>query len=93
MGTNYYHITNTWPVPAHADRRHLGVLTEGYSFSLHLYPKEGVHTLNDLICGMAEAGVIEDERGRCYSLEEFLNIVLTVNHRVPPDPVYSTYSE
>ena len=96
MGTNYYHITNEWPVPEHADKRHLGTRfptdTDSLAFTLHLYPKEGLHTINDIIETLVESGRIEDDCCRCYSLEEFLTIVLTEKHVETYPLAYDTYS-
>lgn len=91
MGTNYYHITNEWPVPEHADRRHLGKSCTGWVFALRVYPKEDIRSLSDVVELIASNGRIEDEYGYEISLEEFLVIVL--DRHMPDDTPRPPHTE
>ena len=91
MGTNYYHITNEWPVPEHVDRRHLGKSSAGWVFALRVYPEEDIRSLSDVVELIASNGRIEDEYGYEISLEEFLIIV--IDRRMPDDTPRPPHTE
>lgn len=76
MGTNFYLVYNEeedteCPCCGHVKKerkkRHLGKSSAGWCYALHVYPEEGLHTLEDMkkhiskVCG--EEGYIEDEYG------------------------------
>ncbi len=69
MGTNYYEKLT---------RKHLGKSSAGWCFTLHIYPKEGINTLNDLMKSIKTIPFfkpIVDEYGKKLSKKEFLKIV------------------
>ncbi len=49
MGTNYYHHRNACPHCGRGEKRHIGKSSGGWHFSLHVYPEEGINTLEDWV--------------------------------------------
>jgi len=78
MGTNYYLYEKTvCPTCGHTDEPlHIGKSSSGWCFSLHIYPDDGISTLQDWIeRWSAPNSVIQDEYGDNISLEEMLRII------------------
>jgi hypothetical protein len=80
MGTNYYLYSNG--VCPHCNSalqnnpRHIGKNSGGWCFSLHIYPEEGIHTLEDWkkLWHQYPSG-IKDEYGNVISTTELEEII------------------
>lgn len=56
--------------------RHIGKSTNGWVFSLHIYPEEGIKTFTDWLLLLKDpAKVIVDDRGREVSVEEMVRVI------------------
>jgi len=81
MGTNYY--VETLP-PCECcgrayENKHIGKSSAGWCFSLHVYPDEGINTLEDWQ-KYFEGKVIKDEYGRIISQNELMEIITGRSH-------------
>ena len=86
MGTNYYwHESGERRCP-HCDQetpsRHIGKSSMGWCFSLHVYPADGIVTLDDWRAKWASGGAIFDEYGDRVSVPE---METTIHDRGPVD--------
>lgn len=63
MGTNYYHVVRGKP------DRHIGKSSGGWCFALHVYPEEGINTLEDWTKRLVKSGKIRDENGTSVALD------------------------
>lgn len=82
MGTNYY-----WTPPAgepcpHCGQapeapkaRHIGKSSAGWCFALHVYPKEGINTLEDWKALWSSGGAIQDGYGKDVAVDRMLEII------------------
>ena len=71
MGTNYYLRENECPHCGRYDERHIGKSSGGWTFALHVYPDEGINTLDDWKAILdGSDGSIYDEYGEsvCFAL-------------------------
>jgi hypothetical protein len=68
VGTNFYHHEKPpCPTCGHADEpRHIGKSSGGWCFSLHVYPEDGIHKLEDWLARFA-TGEIRDEYGEAIT--------------------------
>lgn len=80
MGTNYYWVKLKSEPCSHCGRfdqeeeRHIGKSSAGWCFSLHVYPAEGINTLEDWEKLMGQPGsLIRDEYGGTVSVDEMLS--------------------
>lgn len=77
MGTNFYAITKRNKCD-HCGRsddetRHIGKSSFGWCFSLHVYPEDGINTLDDWKSYWGREGVvIENEYGNTVPVDEML---------------------
>lgn len=74
MGTNYY-IQDRKPCSECGrpyDQKHIGKSSGGWCFSLHIYPKEGIHDLEDWE-KVWQDKTIRDDCGSIVSKEEMLD--------------------
>ena len=79
MSTNFY----LQPKPActcckrEYPERHIGKSSGGWCFSLHVYPEEGINTLEDWVALWSDPeAVIKDEYGRVIEQEEMIKWIL-----------------
>lgn len=63
MGMNYYIVENHCSHCNRGDKRHVGKSSAGWCFSLHVYPDEGINTIEDWKAILRSAWRIEDEDG------------------------------
>lgn len=88
MGTNYYLVYNetikdTCPCCRHETVKkkelHLGESSGGWTFALHVYPGQGIHTWADVLYEILQVtgkgGWIKDEYGTEVEIEMFVDIV------------------
>ena len=75
MGTNYYAKLNDCEYCGRYDEMHLGKSSSGWCFSLHVYPDDGINTLNDLMNHIGD-NQIYNEYDEEISKAEFLNSVM-----------------
>jgi hypothetical protein len=88
MGTNYYLVYNetiddTCPCCGHGivkkKELHLGKSIHGWTFALHVYPEQGIHTWADVLYEILQVtgkgGWIKDEYGTEVEIEMFVDIV------------------
>lgn len=75
MGTNYYLVRSEVPCPTcghdESDEIHIGKSSAGWVFALHIYPDDGINSLEDWVF-LFEAHPIRDEYGRDVSTEKML---------------------
>lgn len=75
MGTNFYWIENECPhCERHdeSDKRHIGKSSAGWCFSLHVYPEDGINTLDDWKEIWKRPGRIMDEYGESIALVDMI---------------------
>tara|TARA_R110000803_G_C11716561_1_gene287626 strand:+ start:82 stop:465 length:384 start_codon:yes stop_codon:yes gene_type:complete len=71
MGTNYYVIDKA------GDKKHFGKRSAGWDFTLHVYPDEGIRSLEDWLVLLSDKNVeVRDDSGRKIKLKLLLRIVL-----------------
>lgn len=88
MGMNYYLVynekeANTCHCCGHETTKnkelHLGKSSSGWTFALHVYPDQGIHTWGDVLYEVMQAtgkgGWIKDEYGTEVEIEMFVGIV------------------
>lgn len=88
MGTNYYLVYNEkidsiCPCCEHEITKykelHLGKSSNGWTFALHVYPEQGIHTWGDVLYEILHAtgkgGWIKDEYGTEVETDMFIDIV------------------
>jgi len=88
MGTNYYLVYNEkidsiCPCCEHKTTKdkelHLGKSSNGWTFALHVYPEQGIHTWGDVLYEALQAtgkgGWIKDEYGTEVEIDMFVDIV------------------
>ena len=83
MGTNYY----LQPIDPEDTRktRHIGKSSGGWCFSLHVYPDEGINTLDDWFLLFNTEGIrIVDEYGKEIHPDGMM-IKITVRESIPID--------
>ena len=80
MGTNYYWIPDRCPTCKRGDQIHIGKSSAGWVFSLHVYPKDDLHSLEDWI-NVWRIGTIVDEYDETISADEMLR---TITERARP---------
>ena len=76
MGTNYYHLAKP-PCEkcGHAEEgRHIGKSSAGWCFHVHIYPDDGINTLDDWVREWS-TGAIVDEYSRPVTTEEMLDVI------------------
>lgn len=80
MGTNYY-----WSQPpcAHCGRSdpriHIGKSSAGWAFSLHVYPDDGINSLDDWEAKF-KSGQIHDEYGKRLMPDEMVERIAVRHH-------------
>lgn len=76
MGTNYYHTPHEPCSECHRPYtpRHIGKSSAGWCFALHIYPEEGIHTLEDWKIQL-QSGIVHDEYDREIPTKEMLIII------------------
>ena len=73
MGTNYYLVSNDSESSEPRRLRHIGKSSGGWCFSLHVYPDEGINTLDDwFLLFNAEDLQIVDEYGTRIHPDEMI---------------------
>lgn len=77
MGTNYYHHTNICGHCGRGDEpKHIGKSSGGWCFSLHVYPDQGIRTLEDWERIFRGHGtLIKDEYERVISADEMVDVI------------------
>ena len=75
MGTNYYAKLNYCEHCQRYEEFHLGSSSSRWCFSLHVYPDDGINTLNDLMNHIGD-NQIYNEYDEEISKAEFLNSVM-----------------
>jgi len=76
MGTNYYVEYDVCPHCGRGeDEKHIGKSSAGWCFSLHVYPDEGINTLEDWEAILKDT-VIKNEYGDRVPYEEMLAIIV-----------------
>lgn len=88
MGTNYYLVYNekvdsVCPCCKHEITKykelHLGKSSNGWTFALHVYPEQGIHTWGDvlyeILYATGKGGWIKDEYGTEVETDMFIDIV------------------
>ena len=78
MGTNYVWRTGICPTCGHvAEERHIGKSSGGWCFALHVYPEEGILTLEDWMTKWTTdpQGVIRNEYEEVLSVEEMIAVI------------------
>ena len=71
MGTNYYVIDKE------GDKKHFGKRSAGWDFALHVYPDEGIRSLEDWLVLLSNKRIeVRDDYGRKIKLKLLLRIVL-----------------
>lgn len=94
MGTNYYLVgkSSVCGCCGHESKepdRHIGKSSGGWCFSLHVYPEEGINTLNDWI-GLFETGKILNEYGEEETKNDMVSIITERSWNKHPDTVFCT---
>lgn len=86
MGTNYYWDENNKcdHCGRSDDPLHIGKSSAGWCFALHVYPDEGIQTLEDWKQKWT-TGVISDEYGRTFGAEQMLDII--ENRKFEGEPI------
>lgn len=80
MGTNYYIADRYCDHCKRSEReRHIGKSSWGWNFALHIYPDEGICTLEDWK-PILERSIIADEYGTIVSYEEMLKEITAREH-------------
>ena len=91
MGTNYY-LQPAEPCCPHCQRayptRHIGKSSFGWCFTLHVYPAEGINTLDDWYELFIQF-LIKDEYGRIISIGEMVDIITNCLFTHPTNKVRS----
>ena len=81
MGTNYY-LEGKKPCPhcgrGYADL-HIGKSSGGWTFALHVYPENGINTLEDWK-PLLRGGKIKDEYGRDVTFTDMLATITKRSH-------------
>jgi len=80
MGTNYYYNQSSSCEKCGSvleqERRHIGKSSVGWCFSLHVYPEEGINTLDDWINHIhSNVGYINDEYGDLISFNQLISTI------------------
>ena len=77
MGTNYYYTPKVCPHCGRGDDPiHIGRSSGGWCFSLHVYPEDGIHTLDDWKeKWKVEDSIIQDEYGHKIGIAEMIEVV------------------
>jgi hypothetical protein len=71
MGTNYYVIDKA------GNKKHFGKRSAGWDFALHVYPDEGIRSLEDWLVLLSDKNAeVRDDSGRKIKLKHLLRIVL-----------------
>jgi hypothetical protein len=81
MGTNYY-VEVQPPCECCGrgyEHKHIGKSSAGWCFSLHVYPDEGINTLEDWKEYLKDK-VIKNEYGGIVTLDELLRCITKRNH-------------
>ena len=78
MGTNYYFYTQP---PCECckrpfEGRHIGKSSDGWVFSLHVYPRDGIETLEDWRAQWSrEGGYIANEYSEPITPDEIMDVI------------------
>ena len=72
MGTNYYLLQNRCQCCKRSDERHVGKSSMGWVFALHVYPDEGINTMQDWEKLLTPDAVVKDE----YGVERAASVML-----------------
>lgn len=110
MGTNYYlvyneKVTDTCHCCGHETTKqkelHLGESSGGWTFALHVYPEQGIHTWADVLYEILQVtgkgGWIKHEYGTEVEIEMFVDIVTdrssdyTLEHSIAIATAYNTW--
>lgn len=100
MGTNFYLHQPVCPTCGRerGEKRHIGKSSGGWTFALHVYPDEGINTLEDWKRLFAnDEAIIKNEYGDIFTMGAMLGIIsnraasehvwsevdLALNHAVP----------
>ena len=78
MGTNYDWRTKVCQTCGHAaEEKHIGKSSAGWCFALHVYPEEGILTLENWITKWTAdpQGVIRNEYEEVLSVEEMIEVI------------------
>ena len=80
MSTNYYAVDRRdvcQPCGHGEKRRHIGKSSRGWCFALHVYPEEGIDTLDDWVNLFTSGMLIEDEAGVALTVREMMDVIST----------------
>ena len=110
MGTNYYlvyneKVTNKCPCCEQEITKykelHLGKSSNGWTFALHVYPEQGIHTWGDVLYEILQAtgkgGWIKDNYGTEVEIDMFVDVVTersgpyTLEHSIAIATAYNTW--
>jgi hypothetical protein len=76
MGTNYYLKQKCCASCGRSDERHIGKSSAGWCFGLHVYPDDGINTLEDWRKLFSDqSNKIRDEYGSDVEPQEMLNAI------------------
>lgn len=79
MGVNYKLKTDYCECCHRSRERHIGKSSYGWAFALHIYPEDGINTLDDWTEEFRK-GMILDEDGQEVSKKEMLDIITKRNY-------------
>jgi len=110
MGLNFYLVYNEkidsiCPCCEHKTTKdkelHLGKSSNGWTFALHVYPEQGIHTWGDVLYEALQAtgkgGWIKDEYGTEVEIDMFVDIVTersshyTIEHNIAIATAYNIW--
>ena len=79
MSTNFYAVEFTGSCPtcgheASSSRRHIGKRSSGWTFALHIYPDEGINSIEDWKLIFDDKSIV-DEYGNMFSAAEMVDII------------------
>ena len=80
MGTNYYVKRESCPHCGRGDGDlHIGKSSGGWTFALHVYPEDGINTLDDWK-PILKSHEIRDEYGRFVKYSDLLSTITERSH-------------
>jgi hypothetical protein len=91
MGSNYYFRMPSCPVCGQSEGRHIGKSSVGWHFAVHVYPDDGICTLEDWKALWTRGGEIHDDCGRIITAEEMLGEITCRSRERPPEGDPSEY--
>jgi hypothetical protein len=82
MSTNYFYREDTCNTCGRSDKRHIGKSSLGWCFGLHVYPDDGIHTLEDWVARFERGGQIETEYGEVLTTEQMVEVIRRDNPKL-----------